>query len=147
MQQNLGSNIKWGRAKNAVAAGTSNGVSDAIDTAGYRGCLIIIAWGAITASGAQSNKLSQNQDGGVTVADLEGSAVTVLDTDDNKLVIYDVREPLERYLFAHYLRATQNSAIDGIFYALYNGRNAPAVNDATTVKSLTRLVSPAEGTA
>ncbi len=143
--QNLGSDIKWGRAKNAVAGGTSNGVSDAIDTAGYGGCLIIIAWGAISGSGVQSTKLSQNSDGSGTYADLEGSAVPVADDDDNQIVVYDVREPLERYLFAHYLRATQNSAIDGIFYALYNGRTAPAVNGAT-VCSLKRLVSPAEGT-
>ena len=144
--QNLASDIKWGRVKNKVSAGQTDGVSDAIDMSGYSNALIIIAWGAITSGGAQSNKLSQNQDGGATVADLEGSAQTVADTDDNKLVVYDVREPLERYLFAHYLRATQNSEIDGIFYALYNGKVAPAVN-GSTVKAIKRLVSPAEGTA
>lgn len=145
--RNHGSDIRWGRASDAVAAGQTNGKSNAIDTEGYSGCIILIPWGAITSGGAQSNKLSQNQDGGGTSADLEGSAVAVLDTDGGKLVIYDVYQPEERYLFAHWLRATQNSALDGVFYGLYSGRVAPAVNDAATVKALKRLVSPQEGTA
>ena len=46
------------------------------------------------------------------------------------------------------IRMTGNGAVlDGIIALLYDGDVIPPTNDAATIKSLTTLVSPAEGTA
>ncbi len=129
----------------AGAAGTSAINSSTIDFANYDGALIIAQFGPIVAGAATSLKL---QDGTTTTpaTDVAGSNITVLDTDDNTLKVYDVRRPINRYMRLVVSRATQNATVTAVAI-LYNGRNRPDVQsttDLTTVPVV--LVSPAEGT-
>jgi len=141
---------KTTRHSNAVAAGqTTITPSAGIDMLGFETCAFEILWGAITAGGAQSVKVQQSNDDGVAddYDDLEGSGQTVADDDDNKITIVEVVRPTKRYLKCLVLRATQDSAVDGIVAHQYGARTLPVTQDATTVSGTEVLVSPAEGTA
>ena len=130
-----------------VAGGQTDVASDIVDTAGYEGVRFILAMGAITAGAATSCKVQQNSvNSGTGMADLEGSSITIAATDDNKLVISEIFKPRERYLRLATLRATQNSAIDGLIVELFGSRKLPITDDATVV-SAEVAASPAEGTA
>lgn len=130
-----------------VAAGQSNVASDIVDTAGYDGIRFILAMGAITSGAATSANVQQNTANSASgMADLAGSSVTIADTNDNKLIVIEVIKPQERYLRLETLRATQDSAIDGLIVELFNPRTMPVTQDST-VATLEVHASPAEGTA
>jgi hypothetical protein len=130
-----------------VAAGTTNVSSDIVDTSDYDAVRFIIGFGAIVSGAAVSIKVQQNNvNSGTGMADLAGSAITVADTDDNKIAITDIIRPQETFLRLATLRATQNSTIDFVIAELYRARKKPAVQDSTVISSEI-LVSPAEGTA
>ena len=136
------------RVKNAVAAGTSNQTTTAVDTAGYQGCRFIAAFGTITATAVTSVKVTQADDAGISVnaEDLAGSGISLTpSTDDNKVVIVDVYRPSRRYLQLSILRGTANAVIDGVVAELYEGRLYPIAKDAT-IKGQVLLASPAAGT-
>ena len=136
------------RVKNAVAAGTSNQSTTAVDTAGYQGCRFIAAFGTLTATAVTSVKVTQADDSGISVnaEDLAGSGISLTpSTDDNKVVIVDVYRPSRRYLQLTILRGTANAVIDGVVAELYEGRLSPIAKD-TTVKGQVLLASPAAGT-
>ena len=84
---NLGIESKLTRVSNAVAAGTTDINSSSVDMTAHDGVLFVVAFGAITATAVTSIKAQQSSDDGVADAwsDLAGTAVTVADTDDNKL--------------------------------------------------------------
>ena len=58
-------------------------------------------------------------------ADLAGSAVSIADSDDNKLLVLDIHRPAERYVRAVVTRGTADATIDGVIAILY-GPRAPA---------------------
>lgn len=130
-----------------VAAGTSNVNSDIVDTAGYDGVRFIIGFGAIVSGAVTSIKLQENDvNSGTGMADIAGSAITVADTDDNKIAVAEVIRPQERYLRLATLRATQNSTVDFVVVELFQARAMPVTQD-TTVVSAEIALTPAEGTA
>jgi hypothetical protein len=129
----------------AGAAATTDITSDAIDTAGYDGCLFIVPFGAIVSGAATSIKAQQCDTSGGSYADLEGTAQTVADTDDDKLFYVDVFRPREQYLKLVVDRGTQNATVGGIIALLYNGANRP-VTQGTNVSGES-FNWPAEGTA
>lgn len=129
----------------AVAAGSADINSDVIDTLGYEGVRIITGFGAITSGAATSIKL---QDGDTTspTTDVLGSAQTVADTDDNKIVITELYRPQKRYLRQVTKRATQNAVVDFMIVELWGSRKLPITDDATVLGAEVAQ-SPAEGTA
>lgn len=134
----------------AVAAGSSDVESSIIDTAGFLGCRIIVGFGTITGSAVTSVEVQQDTDSaGGTMADLLGTNVAVLDTDDNRIVIIDIYRPRERYLRAQIHRATANAVIDFMLVELYEPRLKPVTQDTATIVAagVESHVSPAEGTA
>lgn len=137
------------RVSSAVAAGTTDVTSSAIDMQGYEGALIIFAFGTITSGAVTSCLVHQSSDDGGADAytALLGSGVTVADDDDNQIVIIDVYKPRERYLKGVIDRATQNAVVDGIFVLRYGASKQPATNDSATVVGREIHRSPAEGTA
>ena len=150
--QHLTNKVKTFRAHAPVAAGATD-ITDSlvIDMANYEGVRFIVGFGAIVSGAATSIKVQQalakTSDTALTSgADLLGSAITVADTDDNKLVISDIIRPRERYVQVHVLRATQNATVDLIVAELYGARKLPITQD-TTVASAETHASPAEGTA
>jgi hypothetical protein len=130
-----------------AAAGTSNINTEVVDCAGYDGVRLKIAFGTITAGAATSIKAQQGQISSLSdAADLEGTAQTVADTDDNKVFVIDIFRPRERYVRAAILRATQNSVVDYVEAELYGPRVKPVTQDAT-IGGNEIFNSPAEGTA
>jgi hypothetical protein len=136
------------RLSNAVAAGTSAINSSSIDLANTEGAIFRVLFGAITSGAVTSVKLQASDDNGSADdwTDLEGSAITVADTDDNKIAELDLSKPRKRYARVVVSRATQNSVVDGITAVPYGVRNQPAAQHSTVLGRKV-LVSPAEGTA
>lgn len=131
-----------------VAAGTTDVNSDIVDTAGYAAVRFITLYGAITSTAVTSQKVQQGADSGLSdAADLEGSKITVADTDDNKLAISDFIQPKERYLRVAFDRGTANAVIDGLIVELYQAKDKTPVTQDTTVIAAEVFASPAEGTA
>lgn len=131
----------------AVAAGTGDLTSSAIDTSGYEGVRILIGFGEITAGAVTSVKVQQAPTSGGSYADLEGSSITVADDGDNKIVVIDIHKPKEPFLKTIIDRGTQNAVVDFMVVELYCPRALPAVVADATVISTEKHVSPAEGTA
>lgn len=148
----LAENIKVVRLKPdgstyAVAAGTSTITSDILDTAGYRCVTLLVGFGAIVSLGVPTVKVQQDTAvGGGSMADLLGSLQTLAHTDDNKIVVTEVVEPLERYMRTVITRPTANATVDFLIAILSGARSRPVTSHAT-VFGREVFSSPAEGTA
>lgn len=142
-------NEKVIRVLNAAAAATTDIEATGVDMAGFNAVKFYTLFGAITSSAVTSVKIQQSSDDGSSDAysDLESSAVTVADDDDNQVVVHDVIRPTKRYVRVVVNRGTANAAVDGIIAVLYRAFERPATNDASTVVAREVLLSPAEGTA
>ena len=143
-------NSKVIRCKNAVAAGTTD-IADAtgVDTSGFNVATFLIIFGTITGSAVTSVKLQQSDDDGGAddYTDLEGSNITVADTQSNKICIASVTKPLKKYVRAYVDRGTQNAVVDGIICILSDPRVAPVTQDTTVMAASEESASPSEGTA
>lgn len=148
---NLSNAIDIIRHNNAAAAATTDVTpSTAVDMAGYEGCIFIFLFGTITSGAVTSCKVQQSSDSGGSpdgFSDLEGSAVTVADDDDNQVVVIDVYRPTKRYLLGIIDRGTQNAVVDGILAIPYGARTQPVPHSSATVVSVEVHASPDEGTA
>lgn len=137
------------RSMNAVAAGTSDTqTGTAIDTLGWDGILFIFSFGTITSTAVTTIKAQQGTaSNGSDAADLEGTAQSIADTDDNKIACIDIFKPRERYVRPAVTRATANAVIDGVIAILYRGEFTPAAAHSTAVRVAEAFNSPPEGTA
>jgi hypothetical protein len=131
MTMNLTPSVRTVRVMNAVAAGTTDQESTAVDTAGFEGCRFVAALGSITSGAVTSMRVEQSADGSTGWAALAGASVTIADDDDNELAIIDVRAPRQRYLRAVIDRGTQNAVIDGVVAELYGPRTQAVPADAS----------------
>lgn len=127
------------------AAGTSTITSAAIDMAGFDGCVFLVPVGAVVSGAVTSVKVQQCDTSGGSYADLEGSSVTIADTDDDKLKYVDVLRPREQFLKCVVSRATQNATIGGIVAVQYRSRVRPVTHGTNVAGEQHR--NPAEGTA
>lgn len=130
----------------AGAAATTDITSDAVDTAGFDGVLFIVSFGTITSGAATSIKVQQCDTSGGSYADLEGTAQTVADTNDNKTFIVDVFRPREQFLKLVVDRGTQNAVVGSIIAIKYNASQRPVTQHTNTVGN-EAFNWPAEGTA
>lgn len=137
-------NCKVISVSNAVAAGTSDSNSTAVDMAGFNSVAFAVCLGAIVSGGVQSVKVQQSDDNS-TFADLAASEYDVADTDDNGVVLVEVVRPAKRYVRVVTKRATQNTTIDRVLAILSNA-TGPLPLTVTTLGNLV-LVTPEEGTA
>lgn len=146
--QQLSTAVKITQVKTAVAAGTTDTQSDAVDMADYEGVVFIVSMGAISATAVTSANVQQSSTAALagSEADLLGSKITIAATDDDKCLLIDVYRPTKRYVNAIVLRATANSVINSIVAIQYGAAMAPPTNDASTVIGRLTLISPAEGT-
>jgi hypothetical protein len=145
----LSSEVEVVRIMNAVAAGTSDQTSSAVDMVGYDSVMFVALLGTLTATQATSMKIQQSSDDGSSdsYGDLTGTdSGNMADDDDNQMIIIDVHKPSKRYLKAILLRETANAVIDGIIAIKYNARSVP-ITQGSTVFNTERFLSPAEGTA
>lgn len=148
MSRNLSNQMKLTRAKVAVAAGTSDQNSSIIDMANFEGVIFTVLFGTITSGAVTSVKLQHGADsGGSDMADIEGTSITVADTESNKAVRLDLYRPRYRYVRCVVDRGTQNAVLDGITADQYGARVQPTTDDSTTVTGREVHVSDASGTA
>lgn len=124
--------IKHTRVSNAVAAGTTDVESTSVDMADFDSVAFTVAFGAIVSGAVTSVKL-QGSANNSTWVDLEGTSITVADTDDNDLVISDQIRPNYRYVRCVVDRGTQNATIDVIIAHQYAARFLPVTQPATTL--------------
>lgn len=136
--------------KNSVVAGSSD-ITDAtvVDTAGYDAVRFITGFGVITSGAATSTGVSGKAVNTPTPGtdDVAGSKVTVLDTEDNTIVITEITHPQQRYLRPFVKRATQNAVVDFILCELSSHTGKSPVTADATVSHTKTLDAPANGTA
>ena len=142
---NVSRGIKFTRVLDAVAAGTSDQNSSSVDMKSYDAVTFVVGFGAITASAVTSIKL-QGSDDDLSFSDLAGTAITVADSDDDKIVLSEINQPQQRYVRCVVDRGTQNAVID-FAVALQNKANKASVTQSSTVLGSEFHQAPAAGTA
>lgn len=148
--ENLISAVKLTQCNTLTAgvAGTTAIKGTAIDMSDYETCLFVVPFGTITSGAVTSIKVQQSVDTtDGNFADLAGTSVTVLDTNDDTCFYVEVTKPIKRYVRLYVSRGTQNAVVGNILAIQGNGRVKPSVQDAATITSGKLLQSPAEGTA
>lgn len=129
-------NAKVIRVENAAAAGTSELVTDIIDTQGYEGVAFIALLGDVTDTSVLSltgKTNSANSTSGATSLASPASFTAGATSADNKLLVLDISRPRQRYVFASLTRTTANAVVDGIIAVLYGPTMAPVTADASVV--------------
>lgn len=131
----------------AGAAGTTDITGATLDMANFEGVLMVVTFGAIVTNAVTSIKAQQDSASGMgTAADLEGTAQTVADDDDEKTFYINIHKPRERYVRLYVDRATQNATVASATYYQYGARTTPVPSHGSNVSG-EAFVSPAEGTA
>ena len=144
---NLARNVRIARALNAVAAGQTDQNGAIIDMANYEGVVFIAVLGTLASGAVTGLKVQMGNESNLSdAADLVGTAVSMADSDDNKLLVLDIHRPAERYVRAVVTRGTADATIDGVIAIQYGARLLPASQDST-VAGIETHVSSAEGTA
>jgi hypothetical protein len=144
---NLSKNAKFTLHSTAVAAGTTDITpASGIDMQGFEECTFLVVFGAITASAVTSIKVQQSADDS-SYADLEGTSVTVADTDDDKVFHVTIKNPTDRYLKCIIDRGTANAVLNSIVAVQTGAHKAPTTHDSSTHGGGETHVGPAEGTA
>lgn len=145
MARNLLNKLKLVKLKDHSAAGTSDVVSDIVDTQGYSGVVFMTSVSTANATNVLSvQQHTANQTTGM--ADLAGSKVSSGTTDED--LIIEIANPQERYLQVTVSRGASTTC-ESIWAALY-GKNEPIGTTGNSVAGtqIAELhVAPAEGTA
>lgn len=128
------------------ASGTADRNGATIDTQGFEGVAFIvkfatIASSAVTSIKAQSGDASNMSD----AADLEGTAQSIADDDDNQVFVIDVKRPKERYVRLVVDKDGTNACAESAVAILYGAQTKPTTKDSDVNGE--SFVSPAEGTA
>jgi hypothetical protein len=116
-----------------AAAGSTAVTSDSADVLGFNNICFEMAVGAIVSGAVTSAKLQWSDDNS-TFTDVTGGSVTIADTDDNKIIFFEVHKPKKRYFRIVTSRATQNATVDFLDVKLWNATQVPVTQDATTVE-------------
>ena len=118
-----------------LAAGTTDVKSSAIDLQASNQAHIIVLLGTITATGTYTASIEQSATGSGSWTAVSGLSITVsADTDDNKVLAFDVTQPTQRYLRVVSDRGTANVVLDGI--VCYKFRRGQAVTQGATVEAV-----------
>jgi len=148
MMQSFVRNIKATRVSNAVAAGSTDIECSIIDMQGFDGVSFEALFGAITSGAATGLKVEQGDAANLSDGDdLEGSAISIDDDEDNMVLLTDIFRPTKRYVRPIVTRATQNAVVDGVMAHQYGASVLPVTQDATTIADSEFHASPDEGTA
>ena len=119
-----------------------------LDMMGYRGVLMCVKFGAIATGAVTSIKAQQDSAVGMGgAADLLGTAIAVVDDDDDQMFIIDLYEPTKRYVRLVVDKDTSNNTVETASYIQYGARNRPTTPTVTDKVTYERHESPAEGTA
>lgn len=144
----LSKQVKFSQAitVTAGAAGTTDINGTVLDTANFDGVAVEVTMGAIVSGAVTSIKWQQGDESNMSdAADLEGTAITVADDDDNQTFVLDLYKPRKRYVRVVVDRGTQNATVAAATYVQYGPRTMPTTQGSAV--TLETHVSPAEGTA
>ena len=146
---NLSKHGKVTRVMVGVAAGQATNNGDSVDMKGFDSVTFIALIGAIVATGTVTFKVQQSSDDGVAdgFSDLEGTAISYMADDDNKMAVLEINCPLKRYVRPVLITATANGTIDGVVAIQTKPSAEPVTHDASTVLAAEFHHAPAEGTA
>ena len=142
--KSLVKDTKITRVSNAVAAGTTDVEATSVDMAGFDAVAFVVEFGAITSTAVTSVKIQQSSDNS-TFEDVEDTAITVADDDDNQVFVAEVIRPEKRYVRCVVDRGTANAVIDSIVAIQHQARELPVTQPSTTTGELN--VAPIAGTA
>ena len=140
MHMNLLNDVKIIRVENSAVAGTSELVTDVVDTIGFDSIVWIAALGDVTSgsvltlTGKTNSASSVSSPSPVTLTETATFTAGASDAD-NKIMLLDIHQPRQRYVFASLTRTTQNAVVDGIFAILYNAHERPITEDASILVS------------
>lgn len=140
---NLSSRTRIVKVKDHSAAGTSDVVSDFVDTQGFDGVLFLASFGVAAANNSLKAQQATDSAGG-DAADLAGTA-TASGTSDEDIWL-DIYRPAERYVGVTGLRGT-SSTLESIWAILYGPREMPVDNTTTGTITGELHSEPTEGTA
>ena len=115
------------------AAGSTAITSDSIDVVGFNNICFQLVMGTIVSTAVTSAKIQWSDDN-TTFTDVTNGSVTIADTDDNKIVFFEVHKPKKRYFRVVTSRATANATVDYLDAKLWNATQVPVTQDATTVE-------------
>jgi len=132
------------RVSNAVAAGTTDINSTGVDMAGFDSVLFSVAFGTITSTAVTSVQIDHSDDNSSWNA-VEGSKVSIPDTDSNKVVVVECVRPTKRYVRCTVDRGTANAVVDGITACRTLARKVPT-SQGSTVSGSKVIVGSTTGT-
>ena len=147
LNRNLTKAVVTKHVLNAVAAGTTNQTSSAVDTLGAAAVRFIADIGTLTSSQVTKLKVQESSDDGATdaYADVTGSETAAMaDADSNKLLIVDIYKPQKRWIRPVVNRATANAVITAAWVELYLPDFQPvATVDSVNISQYKTLDNPA----
>lgn len=132
----LSEEIKITRVSNAAAAAQTAINSSVLDMNGFDGVLFVALLNDSTNGCVLTLTGKENTANSTTVPapTSTGVAATFTDVDgtsvDNNMLMIDVLNPSQRYVFANLTRTTQNCAVDGILAIQYRARSKPTTQSA-----------------
>lgn len=129
---NCVSDCRWALVSAGAAAGQTAVNSSSIDMTGYYGACFIVTLGAVDATGTGTVVIA-GSDNDSDFTDLTGSSVAYTATDDDKVIIIEVVNPLNRYLRCEIARSTADSTIDSIVSCQHGATKKPVTQPATVV--------------
>ena len=138
---------RFSKIMNAVAAGTSDQNSESVDVGTGRVATFIAQFGTITTNAVTSIKVQQSPTGTSGWQDLAGSKVDLADTDDNKIAIVEIENPVKRYVRLVVGRGTANAVISGVIAIVTRVKSRATIQASGEVAGSKILSSPEEGTA
>ena len=138
---------RFSKIMNAVAAGTSDQNSESVDVGTGRVATFIAQFGIITTNAVTSIKVQQSPTGTSGWQDLAGSKVDLADTDDNKIAIVEIENPVKRYVRLVVGRGTANAVISGVIAIVTRVKSRATIQASGEVAGSKILSSPEEGTA
>ena len=133
-------------APSARAAGQTAINGAMVDMQGYEGVVAVVEMGTIAATAVTSIKWQQSDTTtSADFSDLEDTALTIADDDDDKIFVSELYRPTKRYVRIVVARATANAALRAATYIQYKARSAPVTQGTDVTTELS--VGPTEGTA
>ena len=138
---NLSMDVKLIKVATAAGAGTTDVVSDVVDTQGFNGVMFVGSVGAANAANyAQAAQgLQSNMSDAAT---LSGSKAAPAANGDSFLV--DVSRPMKRYVQLTIKRGASTTTGD-VYAILYSPMHSPTTH-GSTISAAAKLTSPDEGT-
>ena len=130
------------------ASGTADRPGAALDMAGFDGVLMGVKFAAIATGCTTSIKAQCHDDASFgSPSDIEGTAITVADSDDEQIFLIDIVEPPQRYVRVYVDKDTSNASGEMAWYVQYKAKNLPQSNNVTDKVTCELHVAPVVGTA